>query len=913
MNKRIEFKVNGKKIIDDVNTNKMLLDYLRENLGLIGTKNGCGTGHCGTCTVIIDGEAKRSCIIKMGRCENKKIETIENLTKHNKLHPIQQAFIDEGAIQCGFCTPGMIMASKALLDKKLNPTDEEIRHALRFNICRCTGYGAIIRAVKKASKIMQGKINAKEKKDDFVAVGKNVPRKDAFSKVTGARLFADDYHEKGNLYGKILFSEYAHARIEEIDIKKAEALEGVIKVATYKDIPGLNKFGLMVPQQPVLCKDEVKYFGDAVACVYATSESVARKALSLIKVVYKPLKVLLDAEENMRETSELLHKDTDNNIVHSTSVRRGNLDEGFQKADYIVENIYETQAVEHAYLEPEACLVKPMGSGVHLFSGNQGSLAYKKMIMTSLSLKEDEVRVTYTPTGGSFGGKEEPTIQILAALGVLLTKKPVKMILSREESIRMSVKRHPMKIWMKHGVTNKGEIVAMKVRTIADAGAYISQTMPVVFRSAVTSSGPYEVGNVEVDSYGIYTHNNPSGAFRGFGSTQVCFACESQIDQLAHGIGMSPYELRLKNAFKENVATSTGQVLKDGIGYVDTLRAVNKKLEEKKQFYINKEREEHVKLGFGIASSYKNVGIGNGTQDNAGAFVEVTSSGRILVSIGATDLGQGVDTIAAQICATELQVPYDLVDVISSDTALCPDGGMTTGSRQTYVTGNAVKEASGILKRKILDLLKQDTPLSQEVLSKIYNQAKESNKNLKVEYMYFPPKTYPHRVDSNHKPGEDISTYDIHYAYCFASVSVALEVNTLTGEVNLLDIWSAQDVGKVIHPTNLVGQIEGSVAMGIGYALSEEYVADNKKIFTDTLKKLKIPSIKDIPPVESIIIEEKQISGPYGAKGMGVVGMNPVAPAIANAIYDAIGIRFNSLPIKPEKILEKLNRHIISE
>jgi CO/xanthine dehydrogenase Mo-binding subunit len=858
----------------------------------------------------------------MSQCENKSIETIESLGDEETLHPLQQAFMEEGAVQCGFCTPGMLMAAKALLDQIPHPTEKEIRYALRNNLCRCTGYGAIIRAIQKAAIVLNGNYLQEKEEKAFRLIGKSVVKKDALKKVIGARVFAEDYDEKDCLHGQILFSKHAHAKILSIDTTKAETSEGVVKVTTYKDIKGRNQFGLFVPQQPVLCETEVKYLGDAIACVFATSKEFAKAASLLIEVEYEVLPALLDPEDNFKEGANKIHENTQNNIVHHVSVRKGSVLEGFEKADYIVENVYETQAVEHAYLEPESCFVKPTKEGLTIWTGSQGSEAYKKMIMETLALKEEQVRVVFTATGGGFGGKEEPTVQIHAALGAWLTKRPVKMVLTREESIRMSTKRHPMKLWMKHGVTKEGKIVAMTSKVIGDAGAYISQTNPVIFRSAVTASGPYEVETVEADSYGIYTHKNPSGAFRGFGSTQASFACESQMDQLAKGIGMSSYELRLKNAFKEGVVTSTGQVLKDGIGYIGTLKAAHEGLEKMKKEYMNVERAEHLKLGFGIASAYKNVGIGTGKPDKAGAYVEVLPSGKILVSMGATDMGQGVDTAMAQIAATALEMPYDLIEVVACDTATCPDGGMTTASRQTYVTGNAVKEASLLLKEKIerfvqgheqqndfadqQEVLASEVLASKESIKKLYARAKENNISLRIEHEYFPPKTYAHQTDANHQPGQDLATFDIHYSYCFASASVAVEVNTQTGEVHVLKVCAAQDVGKAIHPKNIIGQIEGSVAMGVGLALYEEFVVDAQKVHTDTLKKFKLLDSVSMPEVEAIIIEEEQVQGPYGAKGMGEVGLNPVAPAIANAIFDATGARLTSLPMKKEKVLNAI-------
>lgn len=905
--KTIELTINGRKTETRVDPKQRLLTFLRDELGLMGSKNGCGVGHCGACTVIIDGQAKRSCVVTMGYCEGRSIETIESLGADSRLHPLQTAFIDEGAVQCGFCTPGMIMAAKALLDRNQSPTEADVRAALKHNICRCTGYGAVFRAVSKAAAVLRGD-QAYEAPvfDGGQYVGADVPKKDSVAKVTGAPIFAGDLREEGMLHGVPVFSEHVYAKILSVDTSGAAEVPGVELVATGADVPGMNKFGLFVPQQPVICKDEVKYLGDVVACVYAASLEAAREAAAKVAVEYEVLEPMLDPEENFKEGAPVLHDDTENNIVHHVSVRKGDVEKGFAEADTIVENVYQTQAVEHAYLEPESCLSKMVDGVLTLYSGSQGSLAYKKMIQENLNLDEDRARVVFTATGGGFGGKEEPTVQLLACLGTLLTERPVKMVMSREDSIRMSTKRHPMKIWMKHGVTSDGRITAMRSRVIGDAGAYMSQTKPVIFRSAVTASGPYFVQNVEADSYGVCTTKNPHGAFRGFGSTQASFACESQMDQLAAAIGMDPVKFRRINGFAEGVETSTGQMLHDGIGYLETLENAEKGLLEMKEEFASIERPEHIKVGFGIASAYKNVGIGTGLADKAGAFVEITGQGRILVSIGAADMGQGVDTLSAQIAGDVLDIPYELIDVIACDTLTCPDGGMTTASRQTFVTGNAVKEAAELLRDNLAEYLNGVEEITAETLLDIRARAAGDGVKTRIEHDYYPPKTYAHRTDANYKEGEDRSTYDIHYSYCFASSAVALEVNEETGEVKVLKVHSSQDVGKAVHPKNVIGQIEGSVAMGVGLGLTEEFVVDGEKIHNKDLRSLGLLTSETMPPVVATFVEEAQEKGPFGAKGMGEVGLNPLAPAIANAVFDAVGKRVTQLPIKPERVLAAL-------
>ena len=910
--------VNGLQVEREVESDWSLLRFLRETLQLTGTKNGCEKGQCGTCTVIIDGEAKRSCLVKMNRASGLKVETIEGLAQgeNGEPHFIQQAFLDEGAVQCGFCTPGMVLASKSLLDRNPDPSLPEIREALKNNLCRCTGYAAIERAVLRAADFRRTagiRRDNRPGRGSAQAVGVSVIRKDAPAKVRGQALFADDLKSTNPLTGKLLFSEHAHARIVSIDATEARKAPGVVAVYTAEDIPGRNSFGLFVPQQPVIAGTEVKYLGDVVAAVFAETREQAEHARSLVRVRYEVLPALLSALDNFENGSPLVQEGTENNIVHHVSVRKGDAASAFALADVVVEGNYYTPAIEHAYLEPESCLAEPDGKGgITVWTGNQGSQEYREMIAASLDLPLDKVRVVLTACGGGFGGKEEPAGQIHAALAALRTGRPAKIVLTREESIRTSTKRHPMNLWMKHGATADGTLVAIESRVIADSGAYISQTKPVIFRSAVTATGPYEVPNFSADSYGVYTHNNPCGAFRGFGSTQASFAAEIQMDKLARALGLDGAELRRRNAYGEGSVTGTGQTLHGSVGYRQTLETVARALERMKAELSPLPRPPNVKLGFGLAGAYKNVGIGTGISDHAGAAVELTSAGRIEVRTGAAEIGQGSNTVAAQIAADILDVPYDLVDVVACDTDRCPDGGMTTGSRQTFVTGNAVKEAAAGLKSRLQPFFDaqahEGNGITETVLRNAYGLAAAAGVPASFEFTYVPPKTYAHRTDADPSPERLPAEYDIHYAYCFASAAVAVEVDTDTGIIKPLKIAIAQDVGKAINPANIRGQIEGAAAMGLGYALSEEFLEDEKRIITDDLRKLGVPRITDMPIMETIIIEDPHAQGPFGAKGMGEVGLNPVAPAISNAVFDATGIRLQALPMKKEKVLEALKK-----
>nr|MBC7245908.1 molybdopterin-dependent oxidoreductase [Chloroflexota bacterium] len=922
----IEFIVNGQPVQAEVADSKTtLLSYLRDVLHLTGPKNGCGQGHCGACTVIVNGKAQRSCLLRLERIAGAQVETVEGLAVDGRLHPLQEAFIEEGAIQCGFCTPGMLMASKALLDRNPDPTDEEIREALKDNLCRCTGYVSILRAVRKAAQRLRAggfpSGTAIAPPTTWDVVGKDVMRKDAWAKVTGTLKYADDLYVPGMLHARALRSAYPHARILAIDTSDAEKVPGVVTVLTAKDVPGRNRFGLVIADQPVLADDRVRYIGDALACVYAESIAAADEALGKIKVDYEELEVVSTPQRAMAPDAPRIHEN--GNILAEHHVRKGDVEAAFRQADVIVENTYYTPFVEHAYLEPEACLARPDGEGgVAIWVGSQGPNVDRAQIAASLALPLDKVRVVHTPMGGGFGGKEDITVQILAALGALRTGRPVKMVLPRPESIRVSTKRHAEYLHYKTAATRDGKILAVEAIIIGDTGAYASVGASVLFRSATFACGPYVVPNVKVDAYAVYTNNPPAGAMRGFGSPQVAFAADCQMDELAHRLGMDPFEFRLRNALEAGAITATGQLVTESIGIKECLNAVRDALAAQPL-----PQPAHGKrLGVGIAAAYKNVGLGPGLDDRAGAIAEIDDEGHLILRGGCIDMGQGQDTVIAQIAAQTLQIPYSDIIVVTGDTASCPDSFMTTASRATLLQGNAVQIAVTKLREQLLDYACsqfdlrrdavtfeagriQDKATGVEIsLAELARQATRQNYRLCAEAYYTAPTCYRNFEFDERQFKEDPDQYRVHVAYSFCAQACILEVDESSGEVRVLRMITAQDVGKPIHPQNIRGQIEGGVVMGMGYALYEEFIVDRGYIVTDTLRKCKIPHIAQAPEIVPLIVEDPHSLGPFGAKGMAELSVAPSAPAIANAIHNALGVRIRELPITPEKILAALHR-----
>jgi aldehyde oxidoreductase len=933
----VSFQVNGKNQEIRNPEDLSLLSYLRDHLGLVGSKNSCNQGHCGSCTVIIDGKAKRACTIQTSKLAGSKIETIENLSADGHLHPLQLAFMKEGAVQCGFCTPGMIMAAKALLDANPHPGPEEIKQALRFNLCRCTGYAAIIRAVQLAASAIRGEDTATTAMENGAAdhlpllgaeIGSSPLKKDARPKVTGSPLYADDIKFAEMIYGKLLLSRYPSARIKQINLQKALSTPGVIRILTAADIPGRNSFGLLNPHQPVLAADVIRYIGEPLAVVLAESEAAAAAALPHIEVEYEPLPGVFSAEDGLKDDAPPVHPG--GNLLHHVSVRKGNVAEAFARADIIVEGDYTTPMVEHAYLEPEAAAARLENNGViSVWTASQGSFAFREMIAASLNLPVEKVRVIYTPAGGAFGGKEEPTVQIHCALGTMLTGRPVKMVLTRPESLIMSTKRHRARMHYRHGATADGRIIAMEARVLLDAGAYESLSKPVVFRAGIITAGPYDIPNVKTDAYGVYTNHPPGGAFRGFGTTQVTFGAEQQMDKLARALKIDPFELRRINGLASGKTTITGQVIKSDCGYLKALAEVERSLKGSLKETLQKlpRLAPGKKIGLGIAGAYKNVGLGAGKNDQAGASIAIDLQGRLLLRVGATDMGQGSDTVMAQIAARETGLAYEDFIVISNDTAQTPEGGVTTASRQTYISGHAVLGAAGVFNKSFhrclaegfnlrpgdyepvrggINNLKQKDNHKFISYQEIAAAAKKAGITPAGEFVYTAPPTYPLRERADHEEGVPISHYDVHFAYCYAAQAAIVEVDETTGGVKVLKVIAAQDLGKAIHHQNSCCQIEGAVVMGMGYALSEEFVLENGLVISDNLAKLKLPKITDSPIMEIILVEE-QSEGPYGAKGMGELPLNPTAPAIINAIHDAVGVRITDLPATPAKILAALN------
>jgi xanthine dehydrogenase molybdenum-binding subunit len=918
----LSLTVNGRAIQRDIPEARTLAQFLRLDLGLTGTKIGCEEAECGICTVLVDGVPINSCIYPAFKAQGRSITTIEGLAHGDALHPLQSQFIRHGAVQCGFCTPGLIMTAAALLEDNTDPDNDAIKHALKDTYCRCTGYTSVIDAIKSAARERRGEqplaINDPAVDEPMEVISRSVPPQQVVEKVTGAALYTDDYTFPNMLYARTLRSPYPHARILAIRTEGAKALLGVRAVLTHADVPSENLHGLVFRDWPVLCGDVVRYVGDAVAIVAADSEAMAAAALDLIEVDYEPLTVVADPEFAHTPEAPVLHPEhPTGNLLKHIKVRHGDIEQGFAEADVIIEREYRTPTTEHAFLEPECAIGVPPGYADHdkltVYVGSQIPYQDRNQIARALGMDEADVRVIGTLIGGGFGGKEDIAGQIHVAMLALATGRPVKMLYTRQESLIFHPKRHATIIRIKTGAKQDGRLTAVQAELYGDGGAYASLSDKVMTRATTHATGPYVVPNAKIDCYAMYTNNVPSGAFRGFGVTQSAFAVEQNMDLLAEALAIDPIELRRINAQKVGVTTATGQLLRESVGLLETIADVERDM----QAHHNgggfrwQWREGSKAYAWGIACAYKNTGLGGGAPDKSEAEVEAFEDGTIQVRTAAADMGQGIAHVVAQCAAEEMHLPYTRVRVLLCDTDLTPNGGPTTASRQTFMTGNAVRIAAGVLREAIAQSAAEmlDVPPEQiryeegllryngsrVELGQVVGWMKAHGLTPRARHEYWAPPTQPLG-----------SGGDMHFAFSYATQAALVAVDLETGEIDVLKVVSSTDIGRAINPLMLQGQIEGGIVMALGNCLTESFIIEDGIPWTTLLARYKMPSIRHAPQIVSHLVEARAAEGPYGAKGVGEIPSINTTPAICNAIYNATGVRIYTIPVDQDGLLRAI-------
>lgn len=849
----IQFKLNGEPVNYTGNPETRLLHFLRNERGITSVKDGCSCqGACGACLTEINGEARLSCMTAMEKLENAEVHTLEGIPEEIR-DVLASAFVDKGAVQCGFCTPGFLMRTKILLQKNPQPTRDEIKKALTLNLCRCTGYVKIVDAIAEAANRLHAD-HITEKIFTSAKVGDSYPKYEAYEMATGKRKFVNDLHFDGMLHGALRFSDHPRALIHGIDLSKALQVKGVVRIFTAGDVPGDRYVGLIFKDWPLMISagETTRYIGDVLAGVVAETAETARLAASLIEVTYEVLPPVTDPHEAIKTASPKVHPDRENLLETCRVYRGGDADELLKGSAFVARGLYQTQRIEHAFLETEGAVALPDDDGVHLYSNGQGIYVDRRQVASLLGLPEEKVRVTLVSTGGGFGGKEDLTVQGHASLFAWLLKRPVKVVLSREESIRMHPKRHPVTMDIAVGCDIDGRLTGLKLYAVGDSGAYASVGTKVMERVAGHATGAYHFPCVNLEALTVYTNNIPSGAMRGFGANQVGFALEGCIDDLCTQGNFDRWQFRYTNALTEGKMTATGQILKGGVGVRATLEAV-------KPFY-DKARIK------GIACGIKNSGVGNGMADSSEVIITIISESKVHLQHGWTEMGQGVHTIASQVLFEETGINPGIVEVSVDSNAGIPTG-MTTSSRATALLGNAILDAS--------EQIREDL--------KTHSLKELSGKSYKGSYSY----------NLTTKPGADAAEIITHFAYGYATQLVVLND---AGEIET--IYAAHDAGKIMNPVMFEGQIEGAVHMGLGYALSEDLPMNGGQLVSSKMRDLKILRAKDMPEIVVLGVEVKDPVGPYGAKGLGEIGLVPTAAAVANAFTDFDGKRRFELPLK---------------
>lgn len=919
----ISFLLNGEAKLCTVDSNQTLAEILRERFGLTGTKIGCDHGECGACTVLLNRQPVLSCITLAMTIDGSEVDTIEGLSTHGKLHPIQQSFLAHGAVQCGFCTPGMINSTRSILEESADRSEEEIRQGLSGNLCRCTGYSKIVEAVRSVSHPTDS-----AESDDAYKI-------DGVAQVTGSAQYTDDFYLPRMLYGKILRSPHAHARIKSIDVSKAEKLPGVVAVMTGKELP--KKYGILPSSQDenVLCIDKVRFVGDGVAAVAAVDERTAQEACKLIKVEYELLPSVLTIDEAFKTDLPKIHEDSkyDNNVAKHVALDFGNVKKGFEEADYVREDEFFYGANTHAMLEPHSAVAsfEPSRGGndygpghLTLWSSTQTPHYVHRTLASVLEMPESHIRVIKPFLGGGFGGKSEPfALEFCASWLSIKTGRPVKITHSREEVFYSHRGRHATKMWIKTGVKKDGRITALQYKSWLDGGAYGSFGIVTSYYTAQFLTLPYKVPSFKFETWRLYTNKAPSGPKRGHGAPQPRFAFEVHFDRIAGTLGLDPAEIRKRNLVESNSMT------------INSLRITSCGIREciEKVVEASGWKEKRGKLppgrGIGLAASAYISGAGKEIYwlglPHSGAIIKIDRGGGVAVFCGSSDIGQGSRTVMARIASRVFGIDISHIKVFEADTDLTPVDLGSYSSRVTFMAGNAVLSAAHDLKKKIIGTVSEEFQLSEDRLEMVDGEVVDrSGSGKKMSFQeavrkaeakfgtltatgwYAPPKLGGTYKGSGAGPSP---------SYSFSAHVAEVLVDQKTGKVRIEKVWSAHDCGKAISRTMVEGQIEGSVVMGIGEALYESLPhldqasnTNSRGLLRNTsLIDYKIPSIEEAPPIETFIIESNDPEGPLGAKEAGEGPILAVPPAIANAIHDAVGVWPTVIPMTPD-VLMKLMR-----
>ena len=901
---RVAFTLNDRPIELAVDPIHRLTDVLRHELGLTGTKVGCDAGDCGACTVLIDGRQVCACMVPVGRLAGREVITVEGLAGNGTLSDLQESFHRLGAAQCGICTPGMLIAAADLLRRNPNPDDEAIRDALGGVLCRCTGYAKIVEAVLDAA---GPKAKPFEAPAIGAAVGARIPKIDGIEHVVGRAVFGADRAPDGALWLRAVRSPHWSATFTFGSFETLQAKHpGLVKVLTSADVPGNNGFGIYpdVKDQPALAEAEVRFRGEAVAALVGDWETVHAIRDEDLPIAYRPREAVFGLDRALATGAPSVHSHKPDNVLTRGRIAKGDAEAALAASHVTAEGTFETGFVEHAYIEPEAGWARRVGDRIEIGVTTQTPYMDRDEIAQILGIAPEDVRVMPTNCGGGFGGKLDLSVQPLIAVAAWVLDRPVRCVFNRIESMTSTPKRHPSRIRAKAGCSEDGKLTGFSFEGDFNTGSYVSWGLTVADRVPIHATGPYFVPALEATSRAVFTNGPPAGAFRGFGVPQAAIAHEALMDELAQRIGMDPLAFRLKNAIRAGDETATGQLLEASAGLAQCLEALKSAWADARAQAerFNARADGTARRGAGLACMW--YGIGNTSMSNPSTMrLGLSREGVVTLYSGAVDMGQGPNTTMVQIAADALGLDYASIRLVAGDTDLTADAGKSSASRQAYVSGNAVKRAGEDLRRQILRLANAgaDAALMIEggrVIVGDGDTAREidlarldgpATGDVLIGEGTFDPPTTPLDETGQGKP---------YATYGFAAQMAEVEVDTELGTVKVLRIVAAHDVGRAINPIQVEGQIHGGIAQGLGLALMEEYIPGR----TENLHDYLIPTFGDMPEIETIIVEDPEPTGPWGAKGIGEPALIPTAPAIFGAIHHATGVRIRRVPATPDRL-----------
>ena len=894
------FLLNTQSVCATPQAGERLSHTLRETLGQRDVKVGCDAGDCGACTVLIDGAPVCACLTPTQQAEGRHVETLTGLTRHDPdAQRLTESFQTHGAAQCGICTPGMMVSAVALLRETPAPSDDQVKDALGGVLCRCTGYRKIIDAVLASHVQIPAETNEG-------TVGTSIRRLDGTAKVNGTEAYGDDVAPADALVLRVIRSPFAHAGFTFGDLQQWQhQTDGIEAVLTSADIPGQNVFGVIpdFADQPVFAEGTARFRGEAIAAVVGRADVMQVFDVASFPVVWTELPSVATVAAATAPQAPQLHSGRDNNLMCAGFVQQGDAAQALTTADVCVEGQFQSGFVEHAYIEPEAGFARIKNGRVEVHACTQAPVMDQDGLEIILGMDRKNIRVVPTEVGGGFGSKLDLSVQPYLALAALKTGKAVRITYSRSESMQSTTKRHPSDIRLKIGANRDGYIQGFDFSGDFNTGAYASWGPTVSNRVPVHASGPYRIANYRAEARAIHTHNPPSGAFRGFGVPQAAIAQESLFDELADKLGIDRLQFRLLNTLEDNVPTVCGQVFEQGVGIKACLEALHPAWNsERAAVALFNETGKTRKRGVGIASGW--YGCGNTSLPNPSTIkTGVRADGTVVLHQGAMDIGQGANTVITQIFAKALGIDVQQIKLIGADTDVTPDAGKTSASRQTYVSGSAARLSGLALRAAILQRVNASDSAKLEFGNgaiRVIDAASEHVIDLSSlshdseGYVFGAQETYDPPTKPLDENGQGVPY--AQFGYC--AQLVVVEVDTALGLVTPIRFVAAHDVGKAINPMLVEGQVEGGIAQGLGMALMEEYIPGR----TENLHDYLIPTIGDVPPIETLIVEVPDAHGPYGAKGLGEHVLIPTAPALLNAIKDAAGVRLTQVPATPARV-----------